>query len=310
MDKEKIKAIENSGLPEDVKAVGKMGVLLDAKPEAIVKGMMGVINQSETKKAEAKNPEPQHPDDYSEIEKIIVGMLTESTGTNMLDSGGAYGRHWQTNRKIKDFRDLPELEVTVWKDKNIELNVNVFHYLTSFLEVDETVKRLETEFKKYLEDNPDLCHLAAMEGFAEKLGYKSSTFNTYNYDNLLSQVLQGVTLQIDTDYLHDYVILQIHNGCDVRGGYTAPRIFHIPDVEYFIMAQSDIDASCGCGSVCSDDCGYNFYEGIGEFKDREEYKLPKEWVVKPKHRDAKNWEYKLMCEKCNKEVTFIPHLDY
>ena len=40
------------------------------------------------------------------IEQTIYNMLTENTGTHMLDSGGGSGRHWQRNQKksIEDFR--------------------------------------------------------------------------------------------------------------------------------------------------------------------------------------------------------------
>ena len=33
------------------------------------------------------------------VEQTIYGMLTESTGAALCDSGGAYGRHWQRNQK-------------------------------------------------------------------------------------------------------------------------------------------------------------------------------------------------------------------
>ena len=48
--------------------------------------------------------------------------------------------------------------------------------------------------------------------------------NTYNGEDLLSQVIQFTLFRID---FTDYVALQIHGGCDVRGGYTAPRIFEV-----------------------------------------------------------------------------------
>ena len=40
------------------------------------------------------------------IEQTIYNMLTENTGTHMLDSGGGSGRHWQRNQKksIEDFK--------------------------------------------------------------------------------------------------------------------------------------------------------------------------------------------------------------
>ncbi len=39
-------------------------------------------------------------------EQVIYEMLTESTGTNFLDSGGDNGRFWQRNqlRTLEDFK--------------------------------------------------------------------------------------------------------------------------------------------------------------------------------------------------------------
>jgi hypothetical protein len=50
------------------------------------------------------------------------------------------------------------------------------------------------------------------------------SWNTYNGEDALAQVLQGVTYA-DEDAV--YVLLQIHGGCDVRGGYTRPRVFRV-----------------------------------------------------------------------------------
>ena len=47
--------------------------------------------------------------------------------------------------------------------------------------------------------------------------------NTYNGEDLLSQTIQYIYF---SNHSNTYVILQIHGGCDVRGGYTAPKVFH------------------------------------------------------------------------------------
>ena len=72
--------------------------------------------------------------------------------------------------------------------------------------------------------------------------------NTYNGEDLLSQVLQYhyATItegpdceQAETETIQSllaseidgraFVLLAIHGGCDVRGGYTRPRFFWITD---------------------------------------------------------------------------------
>jgi hypothetical protein len=48
------------------------------------------------------------------------------------------------------------------------------------------------------------------------------TFNTYNGESELSQILQGSWIELDG---YQYVLLQIHGGCDARGGYTNAKLF-------------------------------------------------------------------------------------
>src|SRR5690606_23393942 len=43
-------------------------------------------------------------------EEVLASMLKENTGTHMLDSGGAYGRHWQRNQG-RDFEAEKETEL-------------------------------------------------------------------------------------------------------------------------------------------------------------------------------------------------------
>jgi hypothetical protein len=49
--------------------------------------------------------------------------------------------------------------------------------------------------------------------------------NTYNSGNLLSQDLLYKPVQFEADPGEYYVLLQLHNGCDARGGYTDAKLF-------------------------------------------------------------------------------------
>ena len=57
--------------------------------------------------------------------------------------------------------------------------------------------------------------------------YRQPEFNTYNGDSDLSQILQGAWLE-DADG-DTYLLLQIHGGCDARGGYTDAKLFKPQD---------------------------------------------------------------------------------
>ena len=166
--------------------------------------------------------------------QIIYEMLTENTGRHFADSGFADGRHWQRNQKktLQDFEDedVEKYEYSEWTDskgiKNAELTrtLSVFHYLSE-LETDsmcEEFNSINTESNNW--DSPlygvsEEAYQFLTDGFDVDV---IRDFNTYNEDSDLSQVLQGSWLSIDGE---TYLILQIHNGADVRGGYTYARMF-------------------------------------------------------------------------------------
>jgi hypothetical protein len=163
-------------------------------------------------------------------EETIYGMLTENTGTHFLDSGGADGRGWQRNAR-KSFEDfLNEDEESYEFDYeygDIVRIVSVFHYLTNNLELDAICD----EFNKIQEESDDWDADADVYGVSKNAyDYIDScfeveierTWNTYNGDSDLSQILQGANLKIDDE---DYVLIQIHNGADARGGYTDAKLF-------------------------------------------------------------------------------------
>ena len=54
--------------------------------------------------------------------------------------------------------------------------------------------------------------------------------NTYNNDNDLSQDFQYEIFTYEGDH---YCIFQLHNGADIRGGYTDSQVFKISDIDYF-----------------------------------------------------------------------------
>lgn len=167
--------------------------------------------------------------------ELIYRMLIENTGTHPLDSGGAYGRAWERNqgKTIEDFEAEPEEMWTYDRDSNcLDRRVSVFHYLS----------QLETDWVcDYFNEMP--CQDWDADGNVygvskaqwDWLNSKcevevNPTFNTYNGDSDLSQILQGSWLTINDE---QYLLLQIHGGCDARGGYTDAKLFK-PQEEWMI----------------------------------------------------------------------------
>jgi len=233
-----------------------------------------------------------------ETGQVISRMLKENTGKHLLDSGSFYGRHWERNQEIDDFEETEEYEVEA-DEYGIMVTTNVYHFLKGHLEYTEKAHELTLKFKEFAEkeENKDAPYLALMEEWAN-----GDAVNTYNHETHLSQVLQFVPFGVEPttgersgEIYGNFVILQIHNGCDVRGGYTDPVVFET-DVGMFLSNMSDLSAYCEkCGnSWWSDDAGYSFY---------------------PDSMDGKELETEVEDEKvihkgCGGEVEIYPHLQY
>jgi len=158
-------------------------------------------------------------------------MLTENTGRHPLDSGGAYGRAWERNqaRTIEDFESEPEEKYTYRKSGNyLERTVSVFHFLSQ-LDMDELCEEFNAMPCMDWDADDEVYGVSKAQWdwlkskFEVKVGY---TFNTYNGDSDLSQILQGSWVEIDDEV---YLLLQIHGGCDARGGYTNAKLFTTPE---------------------------------------------------------------------------------
>ena len=194
----------------------------------------------------------------TKTEQVLIGMLKENTGSHMCDSGGFYGRHWQKNQD-KDFMQEPEatVEFSICNDQlSVEFSKNVFHFLKDRLEFNE---ELNEDFKSFVDSN-DYYDLQAMQEYCDLHEYDSQMVNTYNGESNVSQTLQFITFGHGSDlYEHNHVLLQIHGGCDVRGGYSTPMVFDLMD-ECGIYMVADGSISCSnCDANWSTDDAYHWY---------------------------------------------------
>jgi len=190
---------------------------------------------------------------FTDTQKLVYAMLTENTGSHVCDSGGAYGRNWSRNqaKTIEDFDNEEEqsIEKSEWTDKDgkvhteYERRVSIFHYLSEL-----TLDHLCVNFNARNTDcddwNGDIAYGVSQAGadFLELIGMESKhQFNTYNGDSDLSQILQGAWLDMDGE---TYLLLQIHGGCDARGGYTDAKLFKTEDdwmIHQYLREYMDSD---------------------------------------------------------------------
>jgi hypothetical protein len=170
----------------------------------------------------------------SNVNELVYSMLTENTGTHFLDSGGTNGRMWQRNKSkcLQDFEDEPaESYQYDAKYNEIFRTVSVYHFLTNDLQIDNICfefNNLNTNPEDW-EGGEDVygVSLAAWDYLTEFNEVEvQRSWNTYNGDSDLSQILQGANLTINNE---EYILIQIHGGADARGGYTDAKLFKCGD---------------------------------------------------------------------------------
>ena len=233
------RAAEQAGVPEVAMSGMLMAAAMGASNDTIINQGIIAVNRDSTAKAEAKSKILKMPSDYTYIQKEIAGMLTESTGIHSMDSAGKSGRHWQRNRLVKDFRNTQELYVSLYGDDgetpDIEVALNIFHFLDEFLVEDELSRKFNNELENLLEGASEIDAFYYFLDYIRTYGFEcGDQWNTFNDESMLTQDIQGYFLENveEPDLYEKYIVIKIHNGADIRGGYTSPRVFKVNDVEY------------------------------------------------------------------------------
>ena len=164
------------------------------------------------------------------VNEVIASMLKENTGKHMLDSGFENGRMWQRNQNV-EFENTPRVEIE-WTDGKFDYaTVSAYHYLSEVLEFDwltEIINEEIVEQNYHWVQDVDLDASIRYEEHGEvnyiDVEEESEPFNSYNYENNLSQVILWKEFECNGD---KYCLLQIHGGADVRGGYTDVKCFKL-----------------------------------------------------------------------------------
>jgi len=164
----------------------------------------------------------------SKTDKVLLKMFLENTGSSLCDSGGAYGYHYDRNAK----RDLVNEEPAVleWSDGHPRAIFRTFHWLRKRVEYDAEMQRSFMRFARRKDKWEDLW-FNNMQDFVKELvktqgAEDHGEHNSYNHESALDQVIQFNEFEISGDL---FVLLQLHNGCDMRGGHTMPIAFRIDE---------------------------------------------------------------------------------
>jgi len=158
----------------------------------------------------------------------------------LCDSGGDDGRHWQRNAKV-DPSTLPEVALDIpelpCQSDDVAVTVSLCHCLPRVLSLDDTCR----EYNALPCPDWDSGIYGVSKAGAKWLAARGLTagdsWNSYNGDSTLSQTLQGTEMR-ETDGVETYILLQIHQGADVRGGYTDAKLFVSPEGCYLDTCPS------------------------------------------------------------------------
>jgi hypothetical protein len=226
--------------------------------DALIRGLVDHLSES----GETAAPMPT-----TDADEVIRTQLTENTGRHLLDSG-MYGRHWEENQENPPWDD-PEYSV----EGDGYVTHNLYDHLSRVFGRDRTAVELEVALYAFgrSEERKRQAWLRTEEDFAEMflrgefhrpglaeldlpdpvietvLGLQGGdyetetpfTANTYNDGmHTLSQVIQ--TVSFGGPYA-EYHMVQVHGGADVRGGYTAPRVYK---ATYDVPVPSEYEFFC------------------------------------------------------------------
>lgn len=170
------------------------------------------------------------PEKLTATEKKLAEMFMEHVPTNILDSGGHYGYRYQGSRKNPEWEKLDHrVEFDTYSDGELSLYtpINTFRHLADQLfyikEWDDKFQEWRKQFEEeelgwnaHLDEflHPDTGEVCKDSGWCS--GY------TYNYETLLDR-------DIVFYWYDNIVILEVHNGCDARWGFTDPVLFNCED---------------------------------------------------------------------------------
>ena len=229
-------------------------------------------------------------------------MLTESTGRHPMDSGDAYGRYWEENQEEIKKGKQPLFAYRYDETKTAELiaTIPIFDYL-SLMEYNENCQILESLLPNlskdtlyYIEDitNNPSNYNKILQVFKKNSFFGSKIGNTYNGEDLLSQGFEYIWFEYDAE---DYIAISIHNGCDIRGGYTDIHIFKVNWAEEVYHAKSEAPIYCKCGM-------HNYYQSDAntiEYWNTDE-EVNQKFVYVHSYADEDN---NLRCKYCHSLIT-------
>lgn len=178
--------------------------------------------------------------------RVLRAMARENTGRHLLDSGSAYGYIYDSPLPSRPI----SLSVNHYPDAiELEASISLVHMLADALDYDNTSQRFtrslaalwsspahaEHSFRECIAEFIERVHDDSIEPVI------TEPFNTYNDESDLDQHFQGDLFAFEGDV---YAVIQTHNGCDIRGGYSRPKVFRTYDAGMSLFESLQVAFYC------------------------------------------------------------------
>jgi len=180
------------------------------------------------------------------LKEVVAHMMRQNTGKSILDSGDYYGRKYEMLANV-DLDAQPEATLDKYG-----YSKSMYHHLCNTL---YSVAELDELYLDYDKNYPNDTWVDTWERFLTIHNAIYNVENTYNFQTTIDGVFQVYDLEIDG---YHYTAIMTHNGCDVRGGYSQPRIFN-GVWEDVLGGITDGYIACPNGHYWTTDDAYHWY---------------------------------------------------
>ena len=238
---------------------------MPASTQTIVEGCSGPAGAGNGSTSAATAPEC--PERYTRTQAVLHGMFTEKVGSHFLDSGDYYGRLGDAYRAAPDLLARPRVAACrTDDDERIGRGTATSAQRSSFHALDASLvysAEIDAMFERFCAANDDgrksWTDLAAefAEEKDDEFSLEGDSYNTYSFDNPLDAPFRW--FEFDCGGVRA-ILVQMHLGCDIRGGYGRPRAFVERDGERLGHSVERFTAACKCTQI---DCwGYGILHNV------------------------------------------------
>tara|TARA_R110000824_G_scaffold8441_5_gene38393 strand:- start:8008 stop:8973 length:966 start_codon:yes stop_codon:yes gene_type:complete len=170
--------------------------------------------------------------------EVLCGAARYNSGTHFLDSGGEAGRHHQ-QPAIDRAQDLCRFDQPAVGDEYVTATICTPLFLAAQA---DHLEEMQDEFDNWTEyaDRSGFNLFDDGSGFMEAQGFtQQARDNTYNGESDLSQEYVWEVYTPEHSDCQDWIyaddailVVYIHTGADVRGGYSPPVFLKMTSGEY------------------------------------------------------------------------------